>query len=123
MLTESVLEGSGEWELELDQDGVQVYALKAPGNNTKLFKGVTRGNYTSSQFVAALMLDNDSLENCKQWIPPCVGVQVLEDYRDESQGDSVLWTLELLPPVFHNREYVIKTHAAQDSESKVVTVG
>jgi hypothetical protein len=116
------LSGSNRWELEMDKNGVQVYSFKAPGSFTKQFKGVTRGDYTQSQFVAALLLDNHSLDNCKEWIPTCVGLQVLEPYSEQAQGDSVLWTLEVLPPLFANREYVIKSHAAQDPTTKVVAI-
>ncbi|WP_395787563.1 hypothetical protein [Aquimonas sp.] len=116
------LSGSNTWELEIDRDGIQVYSFKAPGTFNKQFKGVARGDYTRSQIAASLLLDNDSLENCKEWIPVCVDLTVLEPYSEEAQGDSVLWTLELLPPVFKNREYVIKSHAAQDPETGIVTI-
>lgn len=114
--------GSSQWELELDKDGIQVYSLKAPGSNVKQFKGVVRGPYTQSQIVASLMLDNDSLENCKAWIPVCMDLTVLEPYNDKAQGDAVLWTLEMMPPLFANREYAIKTRAAQDPKTKVVHI-
>ena len=116
------MSGSNKWELEIDKNGVQVYSFKAPGSYGKQFKGVTRAKYTQSQIVAALMLDNGSLENCKEWIAECVELQVLEAYNSKDQGDSVLWTLELLPPLFKNREYVIKSRAAQDPQTKVVSI-
>jgi hypothetical protein len=116
------MSGSERWELEIDRDGVQVYSYKEPGRSTKLFKGVTRGHYRQSQLVAALMLDNHSLAYCKEWIPTCSKLTVLEPYNDRAQGDSVLWTLELMPPVFADREYVIKSHAAQDPRTKAVSV-
>lgn len=114
--------GSSEWELEIDRDGVKVYSYKAPGSYTKQYKGVVQGDYTITQIVASLTLDNDSLENCKRWIPPCIGVEVLEPYSHKAQGDSVLWTLELMPPVFANREYLIKTQVDQNPKTKVATV-
>jgi hypothetical protein len=116
------MSGSNAWELEIDKDGVQVYSFKAPGSYLKQFKGVTRAAYTQSQIVAALMLDNGSLANCREWIPVCVGLKELEPYNARAQGDAVLWTLELLPPLFRNREYVIKSHAAQDPATRVVSV-
>lgn len=116
------MSGSNQWELEIDKDGIQVYSFKASGSYLKQFKGVTRAPYTQSQIVASLMLDNGSLDNCKEWIPVCVGLTVLEPYNAKAQGDSVLWTLELMPPLFKNREYVIKSHAAQDPQTQVVSV-
>lgn len=114
--------GSSQWELEIDKNGVQVYSYKAPGSYGKQFKGVKQDEYSLSHLVAALMLDNHSLKNCKEWIPECVDLVVLEPYNNAAQGDAVLWTLELLPPVFTNREYVIKSHAAQNKETKVVSI-
>lgn len=116
------MSGSSQWELELDKDGIQVYSYKAPGAYVKQFKGVMRAKFTQSQVVAALMLDNHSLDNCKAWIPECIDLKVLEPYNHKAQGDSVLWTLELLPPVFKNREYVIKSLTSQDPISKVVAI-
>ena len=116
------MSGSSKWELELEKDGIAVYSYKAPGAYMKQFKGVMRAKYTQSQVVAALMLDNHSLDNCKAWIPECIELKVLEPYTDRAQGDSVLWTLELLPPVFKNREYVIKSLTSQDPATKVVAI-
>jgi hypothetical protein len=116
------ISGSNKWELEIDKNGVQVYSFKAPGSYRTQVKGVTRGNYTQSQIVASLMLDNSSLENCKEWIPVCVDLKVLEPYDAKAQGDAVFWTLELMPPLFKNREYVIKSRAVQDPKTKVVAI-
>jgi len=116
------MSGSEEWELEIDRNGVQVYSYKEPGRSTKLFKGVTTGNYTQSQIVASLMLDNDDLQNCKDWIPVCSELEVIEPYNDKAQGDSVLWTLELMPGLLTSREYLIKSHAAQDPVTRIASV-
>lgn len=117
-----IMSGSSEWEKVIDKNGVQVYSYKAPGSYRKQVKGVVRGKYTQSQIVASLMLDNHSLENCKEWIPVCIELKVLEPYSDKTQGDAVFWTLELMPPVFKNREYVIKSRTHQDPVTKVVSI-
>ncbi len=114
--------GSEQWELEIDRDGVQVYSYKERGSFNKVYKGVVRGKYTQSQIVASLVLENHSLENCKKWIPVCIDLKVIEPYSDKAQGDTILWTLELLPPVFRNREYVIKSQTDQDPVSGVVSI-
>lgn len=116
------MSGSNKWELDIDKDGVQVYSLKAPGTYRKLVKGVVHTKFTQTQITASLMLDNHSLENCKEWIPECVGLKVVEPYTAKAQGDAVLWTFELMPPLFKNREYLIKTRANQDPKTKVVVI-
>jgi hypothetical protein len=114
--------GSDQWELDIDKNGVKVYSYKAPGSYRKQVRGVIRAKYTQSQIVAALMLDNHSLANCKEWIPVCIDVKTIEPYSAKAQGDTVLYTLELMPPVFTNREYLIKSRSQQDPKTKVVTV-
>lgn len=114
--------GSDKWELEIDKDGVQVYSYKARGSYLKQFKGVRKADFSRSQLVASLMLDNGSLENCKAWIPVCSKLTVIEPFSQTTQGDAVLWTLELMPPVFSDREFLIKSHAAQDPKTGQVFI-
>lgn len=116
------MSGSDEWKLEVDKDGVQVYSYKAPGSYLKQFKGVTKAKYTQNQLVAGLMLDNDSLENCKAWIPVCTKLSVVEPFTQKGQGDAILWTLELMPGVFSDRQFLIKSNASQDPKTKVVAI-
>jgi hypothetical protein len=116
------MSGSSEWKLETDKDGVQVYSYKAPGSHLKMFKGVKRAQYSLSHIVAGILLDNPSLQNCKDWIPTCKSLTVLEPYITAAQGDSVLWTLELLPPLFADREYALKSYVTQDKQTGVVAI-
>lgn len=112
--------GSNRWELEIDKGGVQVYSLKSPGHYMTQFKSVIKGKYTLNQLSAMLLLDNDSLENCKKWIPNCIGDEVIERYSEEKQGDTILWTLDMAP--FTNREFLIRSYAQQDPVTKVVAI-
>lgn len=114
--------GSAEWEMEYEQNGIKIYSFKEPGTYNKRVRGVMEGEYSLTHMAAALMLDNDSLDNCKDWIPECIELVELEPFTEEKQGDAILWTLELLPPVFTNREYLIKSHVTQDEESKRVAI-
>ncbi len=116
------LHGTDEWKLEIDRDGVQVYSYKESGSYNKIFKSVMNTDFTPSQIVGSLVMDNNSLDNCKEWIPECKELKVIEPYSDKMQGDVVLWTLELMPGLFKNREYLIKTHANEKSDTKVVTI-
>lgn len=114
--------GSDQWELEIDRNGVQVYSLKSPGYYVTQFKSVVKGDYSVNQLAASLLLDNDSLDNCKDWIPECVGDVVIEAYEPIKQGDSILWTLDAAPGVFDKREFLIRTYASQDPQTGVVSV-
>src|SRR5690606_24033915 len=47
---------------------------------------------------------------------------VIDRFAPQKQGDTILWTLETLPPLFTNREYLIKSHVEQDPQSKAVSI-
>lgn len=114
--------GNNEWQLEIDRNGVQVYSLKSPGYYVTQFKSVMKTDFSQNQLAASLLLDNDSLENCKKWIPECVGDVVIEPYEEAKQGDSILWTLDAAPGVFDKREFLIRTYASQNPETGVVGI-
>ena len=109
--------GSNEWQLEIDKDGVQVYSLKTPGSYMKQFKTIKRTKMSINQLAAGFLLDNHSLENCKKWLPTCIGDEVIEPYSDAKQGDTILWTLEFGP--FSNREFLLRNYARQHDDGIV----
>ena len=47
--------GSGEWVLEKDEAGTQIYSKKVPGSYVKQYKGIMRGKFTLNQLVAGLI--------------------------------------------------------------------
>lgn len=112
--------GSNEWQLELERNGVQVYSLKAPGAYNKQFRAVMRTDFTLNQLVAGL-IENATLENCRNYIPGCVDMQVIVPWNSNTMSDTVLWKLAL-PPPFAPRETVIRSQVSQDPETLAVTV-
>lgn len=68
--------GSNQWRLISEQDGVKLYALKAPGSVRKQFKAIAQIKGTTTAAVSA-MLDAD-LKACMEWIPGCSSVQAVE---------------------------------------------
>lgn len=114
------MSGSGEWKLELDKNGVQVYSLKAPGAYNKQFKGVMRARYSLNHLVAGL-IENATLENCRNFIPSCIDMKVIEPWSERTMSDTVLWRLAL-PPPFAPRETLIRSQVSQDPQSKAVVI-
>jgi len=111
--------GSNQWELEIDKDGVKVYALKSPGSSMKQFKGVTRVKTTMNRVVAAMM-DTD-IQNCAEWVPGCVDGKSVESWN--SQGMYYIHFYHVnYPRPFSPREFLLKTQFTQDVQSKVVLV-
>lgn len=111
--------GSSEWELELDEDGVQVYSLKAAGDKVVKFRSKFKGKYSLSQLAAPHLLDHN-LETCKEWFDNCVECKIIEPFDTVRQYDISLWTLDF-PWPFQPRELLINTSVRQD-ENKVVTI-
>jgi len=112
--------GSGEWELELEKNGVEVFSMKSPGSSVKQYKGVMQSDYSLNHLVAGL-IENSTLDNCKNNIPNCVDLQVLDEWDANLMSDTVLWKLELFPPL-KPREILIRSHVNQDEVTKVVSV-
>lgn len=112
--------GSNDWQLEVEKNGVQIYSLKAPGAYNKQFRGVMRGEYTLNQLVAGL-IENATLDNCKNHIPGCVDIKVIQPWNSKTMSDTVLWKLAL-PAPFSPRETVLRSQVSQDPQTKAVTV-
>lgn len=112
--------GSNEWKLEFERDGVKVYSLKPPGAYTKQYKAVTRSKYTLNQLVAGL-IENSTLDNCKNHIPGCVDLKVIDPWSAKTMSDTVLWKLALPSPLYP-REMILRSQVYQDPKTKTVTV-
>lgn len=111
--------GSNDWELEIDQDGVQVYSLKVPGDNVVKYRSIIKGKYTLSQLAAPHLLDHN-LETCKEWFENCVDCKIIKPWDPIRQYDVSLWTLDF-PSPFQPRELLINTSVTQSAD-KVVTI-
>ena len=112
--------GSNQWTLELETNGVKVHSLKSPGAYNKQYKAVMRAKYSLSQLVGGL-IENSTLDNCKNHIPGCIDLKVIEPWSSKTMSDTMLWKLEL-PPPFSPRETVIRSQVFQDPNTKTVTV-
>jgi hypothetical protein len=114
------MSGSNEWKLELEKNGVKVYSLKFPGSYNKQYKAVMRAKYSLNHLVSGL-IENSTLDNCKNHIPGCVDLMVIDPWSSKTMSDTVLWKLQL-PPPFSPRETVIRSQVFQDPKTKAVTV-
>jgi len=116
-----VSSGSNEWKLFKDAKGIQVYTLKAPGSSLVRMKAImTLHGYTLSQLVAA-MIDDNNVQNCKDWIPGCVGMHQIERFDPATMSDS--WMAEMgMPWPMKTREFLYKSHLTQNKETKEVFI-
>lgn len=114
-----VSSGSNKWELQMDENGIQVYTLKAPGDRMVKFKAVGNFDHSLSQFAAPHIIDHN-LRSCKEWFPNCTGCDIIRPFDEEKLYDVSLWTIDL-PAPFTTREILINTLISQD-ENKVLTV-
>ena len=116
-----VSSGSNEWKLFKDSQGIQMYTLKAPGSSLIRLKAIfTLHGYTLSQFVAA-MIDDNNVQNCKDWIPGCVGMHQIERFDPATMSDS--WMAEMkMPWPMKTREFLYKSHLTQDKQTKEIFI-
>jgi hypothetical protein len=111
-----VMSGSGEWELEIDRDGVQVYSMKVPGDSVVLFKGVSDYHgFTYSQMLAAFN-DETFLEDCGKLSPGCLEYRFLKPWNPDLMRNTQYWRTELFFP-FANREVVVNGSIRQDERT------
>lgn len=106
--------GSGQWSLELDKDGIQVYSMKTPGSTLKKFKAVKIADYTVSHLVAGML--DETVETCAKWIPGCNSVEHIEPWNPQTLSNTLLWKVELfsfLSPV----ELMVHAQYSQDKQS------
>lgn len=113
--------GSAEWKLAKDEDGIQVYTMKAPGDAMLKMRTVMVGDYTLSQLVSQHIGVGDTLQVCKEWIPGCVDFKRIMDFNPERGYDRDIWRVEI-PGPFADRELLISTIYHQDKQSKEVTL-
>lgn len=120
-----VASGSAEWKLAKDEDGIQVYVLKAPGDPMLKLRTVMEGDYTLTQLTSQHIGVGDTLQVCIEWIPGCKKMTRLKDFDlgrgDYDRFDKDLWQVEL-PGPFADRELLIATMFHQDKKTKQVTL-
>ena len=112
--------GSNKWELIQEKNGVKVYALKVPGATREQFKAVGRIKTTLNQVVATMT--DTSADACKQFVPGCVGGQILKPWDSQSLNVIQAFRVDLPRTPFSSREYVIKTQFSRDPQSKWLMV-
>lgn len=117
--------GSAEWKLAKDEDGIQVYVLKAPGDTMLKMRTVMEGDYTLTQLTSQHIGVGDTLEVCIEWIPGCKKMTRLKSFDmargDHDRYDKDLWQVEL-PGPFADRELLIATMFHQDKKTKAITL-
>jgi hypothetical protein len=112
--------GSGEWELAKEENGVKVYTMKVPGSYLLQIKAEMRAKYSLNHLIAGL-IKNSTMQMCKDHIPDCIDLKVIEPWSDKTMSDTMMWTLGLPDPLTA-REILIQSFVAQDPQTKVVTV-
>lgn len=117
----AVNSGSTEWELVIDRDGTQIYAMDVPGTSTRKFKGVTHYTKYSMSNIIAPMIDEKIAEECDKWVPKCLSYEILKPWDPVLKHNIQLWTLNLVPGLAP-REILLMGTIMQDPETKVVTI-
>lgn len=115
------MSGSNEWKLKIDENGTQVYTLKAPGDPSIKVRGVTRSKEFSMSTHIAPFFDESIQKDCAAWVEGCFEYRILKRWSEESQYNVTMWSVNLFPP-FSPRQILLQGNLSQDPATKVVTL-
>jgi hypothetical protein len=104
---------ASDWELELDEESIQIYTRNAKESNFKEFKGVTTLK-TSLNSIVSLLEDADA---CKQWVYKCINEKTLKIISPYERYDYLVSDGSPLS----NRDSIVHIIRTQDIESRTVT--
>lgn len=105
------MSGSGNWELEVDKNGVKVYTMKSPGTDLKITKGIVRVKASLASVVMFLQDHTTCQEN------GCLEASVLE-----TGSDQLYYSMFTYPMPFglKTREFVVSSSFYQNPKNKEV---
>lgn len=112
-----VSSGSGEWKLEIDRDGTQVYSMKAPGDSVVKFRGVTQYDYSYSQMISTFIDAESFTQDCSKLAAGCLEYRFIKAWDPVHMTNTQYWRTELFPP-FANREVIVNGSMIQDPVTK-----
>ncbi len=104
-----------EWELQKDQDDIQVYFKTVTGSDIKAFMGKTVMSASLSSIIKVLQAD----ESCKDWVEGCVEARTLEGGRFD---EFFQYGINHLPWPADNRDYVTRISTREKPETGEVMV-
>ena len=89
-----------DWELQKDENGIQVFFKKVPGSDIKAFMGKTVMSASASSILKAMQTD----ATCVEWIEGCVRAETLEGALFDNFYQ---YGVNHLPWPANDRDYVI----------------
>lgn len=104
-----------EWQLDRDNDGIQVYTRSVPGYDIIEVQGVTRLSAPVERLVAAL--SDPAL--CADWIPSCSEAAIVE--RDSDTAFTLYRRIKNTFP-FKDRDYVLAVRLHREPDTDAVTL-
>lgn len=103
------------WELQKDEDNIQVYFKDVEGSDIKAFMGKTVMSASLSS-ILKVMKDEST---CADWVQGCINAETLEG---ESFNDSVQYGVNDLPWPADDRDYVNRVYIEDNIETGEITV-
>jgi hypothetical protein len=113
--------GDNQWQLVIDKEGTQIYAMDVAGSSTRKFKGVVHYSKYSMSNIIAPMVDEGIADDCSKWVPNCSDYQLIQGWDPQLKYNVQLWTINLFGPLLP-REILLQGSIIQDPVSKVVTI-
>lgn len=105
------MSGSNKWELEIDNNGIQIYSLKPAGSGLKKIKGKVRVKASLSSIVDFFQ----DQSTCEEF--GCLEAKILQRVNSQLYYSTFKYPA---PSLFKAREFVVKSQFYQDHASKEV---
>lgn len=103
---------ASDWNLELDEESIQIYTRNTTEGNFKEFKGITKLKTSLNSMVSLL----EDAEACKQWVYKCINEQTLKIISPYEKYNYLLSDGSPLS----DRDSIVHIIRAQDVESRTV---
>ncbi|HED15294.1 MAG TPA: hypothetical protein ENI64_00520 [Gammaproteobacteria bacterium] len=103
------------WQLEKDEQGIQIYLRAVPDSSIKEFKGEIRIKARIGSLLA-VMNDTDA---CPQWVYNCAEPVLLEKI---SFTERYNFQISMMPLFITNRGLIFHTVLSQDAKSRAITM-
>lgn len=103
------------WELQKDEDNIQVYFKEVEGSDIKAFMGKT----VMSASVSSILKVMKDETTCAEWVQGCVNAKTLEG---ETFNSSLQYGINDLPWPADDRDYVNRVTTVDNIDTGEITV-
>jgi hypothetical protein len=103
------------WDLEYDEDGIQIYTQDIAGSNFKAFRGTTTVNSDLINVIAHQV----NIESMPEWLHDCSKSELISELNGQ---DMYIYQRTSAPWPVSDRDYVLHMNITQDPQDYSVLI-